>query len=411
MQPSPLSSLLQATFLLAASVCFGADRLPANAPPQRLSAFFKANCYECHQGADAEAGFDLAKLSFDLADDKVQRQWVRIFDRVQQGEMPPAEASALDPPAKAGFLQAAGDWLREYQLDQDVQFGRVRARRLTRREIERSLHDLLGIDIPLADQLPEESRSAGFTTVADGQAMSHFQLERHLAVVDVALDEAFRRALSRPDEYQRDFDAREVARRDPTAGGRASRRCCDGRAVVWSSGLIFYGRIPATTAPESGWYRFRVRAGGTEAARKRRRVDDGPQRLVRFQRPAAGLDHGFRGDARAAGDRVRSLAAQGAHAGDSAGRYDAEEGAVRRRPGRQRRRGSAERARHRHRADHDAADSSRGRRRQRPAVAVRRFDCAVREAGRNVRAGIHHASRGCGAVDRGLRPPGLPPAA
>ena len=36
----------------------------------------------------------------------------------------------------------------------------------------------------------------------------------------------------------------------------AIRRCGEGKAVTWSSGLIFYGRISATTAPEDGWYRF-----------------------------------------------------------------------------------------------------------------------------------------------------------
>jgi hypothetical protein len=36
----------------------------------------------------------------------------------------------------------------------------------------------------------------------------------------------------------------------------------DGQAVVWSSGLIFYGRLPATSAPESGWYRFKVTVSG-----------------------------------------------------------------------------------------------------------------------------------------------------
>ena len=91
------------------------------------------------------------------------------------------------------------------------------------------MHDLLGIDIPLADQLPEETRSAGFSTVADGQAMSHFQLERQLAVVDSALDEAFRRALSPPDDYERDFSARDVARRNPrrrTARNAETRTGC-----------------------------------------------------------------------------------------------------------------------------------------------------------------------------------------
>jgi hypothetical protein len=133
---------------------------------------------------------------------------------------------------------------------------------LTRREIERSLQDLLGIDIPLADQLPEEASTTEFSTVADGQSISHFQLERHLAVVDVALDEAFRRALSpKEDRYEREFDARGVARRSDRQRTREPEMR-QGQAVVWSSGLIFYGRIPATTAPESGWYRFHVRVAG-----------------------------------------------------------------------------------------------------------------------------------------------------
>jgi hypothetical protein len=109
--------------------------------------------------------------------------------------------------------------------------------------------------------MPEEASSTEFTTVASGQAMSHFQLERHLAVVDAALDEAFRRALTPEDRYDRDFDALAVARR-PDRGRTREPEVLDGRAVTWSSGLIFYGRIPATTAPESGWYRFKIRASG-----------------------------------------------------------------------------------------------------------------------------------------------------
>ncbi|HUG91769.1 MAG TPA: DUF1592 domain-containing protein [Planctomycetaceae bacterium] len=223
-----------------------------------VRAFLSAHCYDCHQGADAEAGLDLAALSADLSDAATGKRWVRIHDRVRDGEMPPPDAAELDGRQIAGFVATAGEWLRANQRARDAELGRVRARRLTRREVERSLQDLLGIDIPLADQLPEDARSAGFTTVADGQSMSHFQLERHLAVVDAALDEALRRALSPEDRYEHDFKAREVARRSERRRTREPEMI-DGQAVVWSSGLIFYGRIPATTAPEDGWYRFRVR--------------------------------------------------------------------------------------------------------------------------------------------------------
>ncbi|HEX3870924.1 MAG TPA: DUF1587 domain-containing protein, partial [Pirellulales bacterium] len=246
---------------LVASISCAAELSTKGVSDPPVGQFLRTHCQECHQGSDPEGGLDLTKLGRDLASDEVQKRWIRIFDRVHDGEMPPPDAT--QPPKKdvATFLQATGDWLRTYQRSQDETLGRVRARRLTRREIERSLQDLLGIDIPLADQLPEESRSAGFTTVADGQSMSHFQLERHLAVVDVALDEAFRRALSPEDQYDRTFEARDVARSNERKRCREPEML-DGQAVTWSSGLIFYGRLPVTAAPADGWYRFKVRVSG-----------------------------------------------------------------------------------------------------------------------------------------------------
>jgi hypothetical protein len=228
------------------------------------AAFLKRHCYECHQGQEAEGGLDLAALSRDLSDVSVQARWVRIFDRVQGREMPPPETATVPQAEIDGYLHGTRTWLRAFQQAQDARLGRVRGRRLTRRELERSLHDLLGIDVPLADQLPEDMRSAGFTTVADGQSMSHFQLQRHLEVVDLALDEAFRRAGGPEDRYERDFGVTEVARR-PERRRTREPEILDGSAVVWSSGLIYYGRIPATTVPESGWYRFQVRVKGLKA--------------------------------------------------------------------------------------------------------------------------------------------------
>lgn len=229
--------------------------------PEAIRQFVTTNCYDCHQGAASEGGLDFEQLSFDLTDHAVQDRWVRIFDRVESDEMPPTEFGETDADEKAKFLSATRLHIRNQQQAQQAKLGRVQARRLSRLQVERSLQDLLAIDIPLTDFLPEESRPFGFTTVADGQSMSHFQLSAHLKTVDTALDEALRRALSPDDVYERDFDAQGVARTNP------KRRCREpemreGKAVIWSSGLIYYGRIPATTAPQDGWYRFEVTVSG-----------------------------------------------------------------------------------------------------------------------------------------------------
>lgn len=248
---------LFALAIIAAVVSSAAHAAEATMPTPAVASFLRTHCVECHQGDEAEAGLDLAKLGYDLATPDAERRWIRIFDRVHDGEMPPVDSPKPKADETAAFLASTGDWLRMFRHQRDAELGRVRARRLTRREVERSLHDLLGIDVPLADQLPEESRTAGFTTTADGQSMSHFQLERHLNVVDLALDEAYRRALGPGDDFDKDFDAAAVARRNPRSRTREPEML-DGKAVVWSSGLTFYGRIPTTIAREQGWYRFEV---------------------------------------------------------------------------------------------------------------------------------------------------------
>jgi len=227
-------------------------------PPQAVQAFLRTRCLSCHEGSAADGGLDIGSLRFDPTDPGGDVRWTRIIERVEAGEMPPPEEPKVADAARRSFVKATGTWLRQVIRERDETFGRVQARRLSPRELERSLHALLGIDIPLAGLMPIEGRPGGFTTVAQRQTTSHHQIERHLAVVDAALDEAFRRALSPPDAYEKDFDAQGVCRTDPKARTREPE-LLDGRAVVWSSGVIYYGRIPATAAPADGWYRFRLK--------------------------------------------------------------------------------------------------------------------------------------------------------
>lgn len=224
--------------------------------------FLKAHCYDCHQGESAEAGLDLVVLSSatELKHSDVFQKWVKVVDRVNAGEMPPRGSEPPPKPQRDRFVTDASVWLETHQQAEFDEVGRVHGRRLTHLQLERSLHDLLGIDIPLASRLPEEPRTHGFANVAKSQSISHHHLQNHLNLVDAALDEAFRRALSREDdEWQKTFSAEQVARTNP------ERRCrepemLDGKAVVWSSRLIFYGRLPVTTARADGWYRLKIRA-------------------------------------------------------------------------------------------------------------------------------------------------------
>jgi hypothetical protein len=245
-----------------------------DSPPAEAVKFVQSHCYDCHQGQDSEAAFDLTQLveMSAKAESKTNRDpvtsWVQIFDRVSAGEMPPRDSAQPSRSEVNGFLASTKRWLVDLQSSEANEFGRVRGRRLNNLQLERSLQDVLGIDIPFAKDFSDEARVAGFTTVADGQAMSHFQLEQHLNAVDNALEEAFRRASSSPDEWTKTFKPEDIVRTKPNARTREPEMR-KGLAIIWSSRLIFYGRLPVTTAPEDGWYRFRLTASALKPLKDR----------------------------------------------------------------------------------------------------------------------------------------------
>ena len=232
--------------------------------PDTLKAFLSDHCVKCHDGEDGEGGLDLTALQGPLDAPGEMARWIRIFDRVRAGEMPPKDADRPKQKARGEFLDATRKWLSTHQREQWQTLGRVRGRRLTNLQLERTLHDLLGIDIPLAKLMTEEPRTNGFTTVADGQPMSHFQIQNHLEVVDVALDEAFRRVVLPNPDWKKRFSAKELVRKNPSRRTREPEML-NGKAVTWSSTLVFYGRLPTTTAREDGWYRFKVKAAALKA--------------------------------------------------------------------------------------------------------------------------------------------------
>lgn len=256
----PLTTTRQAIWCAVAAVAVCSTTVSAGVPPTARG-FLEAHCTDCHSGDGAEGGLDLTQLDDALSSRAVFEKWVRIHDRVAAGEMPPADYETLSNDERAPFLGSLKQSLVAAQRSEREEFGRVRGRRLTKLQVEATLHDLLGIDLPLASLLPEEPRTAGFTTVADGQPMSHFQMENHLKIVDVALDEAFRRALSPPDDEVRELSARELSRRRLNSRTREPE-FIDETAVVWNGRVTFYGRLPATTARQDGWYRFTIRATG-----------------------------------------------------------------------------------------------------------------------------------------------------
>jgi hypothetical protein len=221
-----------------------------------VAAFLDQHCVECHDADVKKGGLDLTSLTFDRLDGSTLKSWQHIFKRVRDGEMPPKKQPQPEKNEKDLFLAALNEPLLKTDQADIVANGRVRSRRLTRVEYEHTLHDLLGIDIPLKTLLPEDRASHGFETVADGQQLSHHQLARYLDVADLALSDAFDRAEKGDATYAKHHTPEMLIKN--RGGNYRGPDLKNGESITWPIGLQFFGRTP-TWAPAGGWYRITLR--------------------------------------------------------------------------------------------------------------------------------------------------------
>lgn len=178
--------------LLAALLCFsGVLPTPAAAEvPGGVAALVKAHCVDCHSGEKPEAGLDLTKVKFDLADQRAFATWVRVHDQLEAGEMPPPDADQPSPDERRAAVGTLHQTLHAASLARQKTEGRVALRRINRTQHENTLNDLLGVSVKLGDVLPDDGSVAGFDNVSEGLDVSSSHLVRYQQAADLALDAA-----------------------------------------------------------------------------------------------------------------------------------------------------------------------------------------------------------------------------
>ena len=148
-----------------------------------------ASCIDCHDGSE-DNGLDFGELNSDLSDEVTFRKWEHIFDRVTDGEMPPASADRPDPKLVGAGLAAVKDALTRTVRTHQAANGRVILRRLNRTEYGYTLRELFGFDRDLSEMVPEENVSTSFDTVFANQGLSPLHIEGFLNAADEALTTA-----------------------------------------------------------------------------------------------------------------------------------------------------------------------------------------------------------------------------
>ena len=154
-------------------------------------AFIEKHCFECHSADLKEGGLDLKALAVDLAQAENFSKWIKIYDRIEAGEMPPKN----QPRPPAADKDAATNWLKTSLIAaEQAKFQaepRTGVRRLTRAEYENTIRDLFDLPgIALQNDLPSDGSAHGFDKNSDALDISHVNLAKYAEAAERVLDMA-----------------------------------------------------------------------------------------------------------------------------------------------------------------------------------------------------------------------------
>ena len=230
---------------------------------RKLEPLFDASCYNCHDASEAAGSLDLDALRWSPDDAANLRRWIQIYDKVGRGEMPPK--SKPRPPAAAvrDLLDTLGAQLSSHSALKQATEGRVTYRRLNRAEYENTLHDILGIDTPLAELLPEDGKADGFDNVGAALNLSATHLERYLRAAQIALMAATTTTPRRPSITVRtDYNETWMGWNHPFFQRNMWTHGPDGvLALRYGGGFEGHGELGSWAPPvPDARYRFRIRA-------------------------------------------------------------------------------------------------------------------------------------------------------
>lgn len=218
-----------------------------------MQSFLNAHCRDCHDGSSAEAGLDIFSLKSDLNDDATLERWIRIYDRIAEGEMPPPES---DQPTVGERSQFTKQLSRSLAAAHASNKGTV-FRRLNRQEYENTLNDLFGTNLKLAATLPADGRSHEFDNVGSALSISMVQMRRYLEAIQAVMDASIAKTVERPKSNTTKAGYAETRGAEKFLGKQWLK--LDDGAVAFFRRLGYpTGMLREANAKGAGFYKIRV---------------------------------------------------------------------------------------------------------------------------------------------------------
>ncbi|HEV7403722.1 MAG TPA: DUF1592 domain-containing protein [Chthoniobacteraceae bacterium] len=172
--------------LVTLSLACAASALAASPDPASI---LEKRCYDCHDADSHKGNLDLTALKPTFTDLDAFAKWVKVYDRIEAGEMPPKKKEQPSAEEKSAVMS----WLHDSLLgaEQARLKGKVRTaiHRLTRAEYENTMRDLFSMPgLALSGDLPADGSAHGFDKNSDALDISHVNLAKYIEAAEKTLD-------------------------------------------------------------------------------------------------------------------------------------------------------------------------------------------------------------------------------
>ena len=178
--------------------------LPLSAATPGLSedvmSFTERHCSSCHNDVDKEGDLDLTSLAYDPADPSNFATWIKVHDRVQNGEMPPKEKKRPAAAELATFVKTMDATLTSADQARLARTGRSLYRRLNRTEYENTLRDLFQAPYLLVqDQLPQDGLAESYNKLSRALDVSYVHMQKYMEAAEYAIKQVMTARFVQPE--------------------------------------------------------------------------------------------------------------------------------------------------------------------------------------------------------------------
>jgi mono/diheme cytochrome c family protein len=266
-----------------------------------FEAFLEKHCIRCHGPEKEKGDLRIDQLSRDFKLGADSHHWAEAIENVNSGEMPPKKEKKPTQEEIAAFVTNLDSLLKEGRSARMAARPAVAHYRLSRKEYQNTVYDLLGVryDPTKQGELNEDTLWHGFERIGSELSLSPSHVDRYFRAAGIVLDRAF------PEASVEARKVRKTAAELRYGGGKSQMEALARfgikrplRYLLFPSnesasmGTALSPEWFGKTGPEhSGLYRMRLQAsgirpiGGQPAHLKigRRRADNGAvEGLIEF---------------------------------------------------------------------------------------------------------------------------------